>query len=157
MDSQGRVLSLLTAQNTANSVGFSIPVLPPRRVSVGAHWQTPVQITLDWTSPYPATVKATSTLEDFEWQDRYPTAKIRETYEGPATFYPGPGSALPAVSSQDIKFERVIYFAYNAGRVVRTQTTLSLTSTEPGLLNSAAGASGGYPGGPSGRRRLRRL
>lgn len=152
VDARGRVLSQLTSQNTASSVGFSVPVLPPRRVSVGAHWETPVEITLDWASPTPAKVTATSTLEDFEWQDRYPTAKIRETYEGPANFYPGPGSALPAISSREIKFERVFYFAYNAGRVVRTQTTVSLTSTDPGLLNaSPAGGPGGYPGGPGGR------
>ncbi len=164
VDDRGRVLSQLTSQNTASSVGFSIPVLPPRRVSVGAHWETPVEITLDWASPYPAKVTATSTLEDFEWQDRYPTAKIRETYEGPANFSPGPGSALPAIASREIKFERVFYFAYNAGRVVRTQTTLSLTSTDPGLLNASPtggpggfggpggypGGRGGYPGGPGG-------
>ena len=153
VNDQGRVLSKLTSENTPASVGFSIPVLPPRRVSVGAHWESPVKITLDWTSPYPATVTATSTLEDFEWQDRYPTAKIRETYEGPANFYPGPGSALPAIASQSIKFERIIYFAYNAGRVVRTQTTITLTSSEPNLLTapSQSGPGTGYPGGPGGR------
>ncbi len=150
VDDRGRVLSRLTAQNTADSVGFSIPVLPPRRVSVGAHWETPVEITLDWTSPNPAKVTATSTLEDFEWQDRYPTAKIRETYEGPANFYPGPGSALPALSSQSIRFERVYYYAYNSGRVVRTQTTVSLVSDTPGLLSAATASPGGYPGGGPG-------
>lgn len=147
VDVRGRVLRKLASENTPESIGFSIPVLPPRRVSVGAHWESPVQITLDWNSPTPATVTATSTLEDFEWQDRYPTAKIRETYEGPATFYPG--SALPGIASQEIKFERVIYFAYNAGRVVRTQTTISLTSMEPGLL-SAPSQSGFGQSGPGG-------
>ncbi len=146
VNARGRVLSKLTAQNTPESVGFSIPVLPPRRVSVGAHWETPVEITLDWNSPYPAKITATSTLEDFEWQDRYPTAKIRETYEGPATFYPGPGSALPALTNRSVRFERVYFYAYNAGRIVRTQTTISLISDTPGLL-SAATAAGGYPGG----------
>ena len=157
VNGRGQVISKLASENTPQSIGFSIPVLPPRRVSVGAHWESPVQITLDWTSPYPATVTATSTLEDFEWQDRYPTAKIRETYEGPANFYPGPGSALPSISSREIKFERIIYFAYNAGRVVRTQTTISLTSTDPGLLSASTpgglnspegfpGRGGGFPG-----------
>ena len=75
VNGRGQVISKLASENTPQSIGFSIPVLPPRRVSVGAHWESPVQITLDWTSPYPATVTATSTLEDFEWQDRYPTAK----------------------------------------------------------------------------------
>ncbi len=154
VDTRGRVLLKLASENTPESIGFSIPVLPPRRVSVGAHWESPVQITLDWNSPTPATVTATSTLEDFEWQDRYPTAKIRETYAGPATFYPGAGSALPAIASREIKFERIIYFAYNAGRVVRTQTTISLTSTEPGLLSAPGqlgpGGPGGFPAGPGG-------
>lgn len=149
VDARGRVLLKLASENTPESVGFSIPVLPPRRVSVGAHWESPVQITLDWHSPTPATVTATSTLEDFEWQDRYPTAKIRETYEGPATFYPSTGSAVPGIASREIKFERIIYFAYNAGRVVRTQTTISLTSTEPGLLSAPSQSGpGGYSGGP---------
>jgi hypothetical protein len=98
VDSQGRVLSTLQSQNSAASLGFSLPVLPARRVSVGAHWQSPVQATLDWTSPYPARLRATGTLEGFEWQDRYPTAKIRETYTGPAFFRPAPGSALPPAS-----------------------------------------------------------
>ena len=148
VDDRGRVISKPASENTPASIGFSIPVLPPRRVSVGAHWEAPVKITLDWTSPYPATVTATSTLEDFEWQDRYPTAKIRETYEGPANFSPGPGSALPAIASQNIKFERIIYFAYNAGRVVRTQTTITLTSNDPGLLSAPGGGAGQF-GEPS--------
>ena len=155
VDTRGRVLSSLTSQNKNNSLGFSIPVLPPRRVSVGAHWETPVQITLDWTSPNPATVTATSTLEDFEWQDRYPTAKIRETYTGPANLYPGPGSPLPPLAASDLKFERIIYFAYNAGRIVRMQTTLTLTSASPGLLSTGGGFGGGrvgsgYPGSGGG-------
>ncbi len=148
VDARGHVSSELESQNGANSLGFSIPVLPPRRVSVGAHWESPVKISLDWTSPAPETVLATSTLEDFEWQDRYPTAKIRETYTGPATFRPGPGSVLPPIASQDIHFERIIYFAYNAGRIVRMQTTLTLTTATPGLLSAPSGA-GGYPGSPS--------
>ena len=164
VDTRGRVLSSLTSQNKTNSLGFSIPVLPPRRVSVGAHWESPVQITLDWTSPNPTTVTATSTLEDFEWQDRYPTAKIRETYSGPANLFPGPGSPVPPLAAQDLKFERVIYFAYNAGRIVRMQTVLTLTSPAAGLLSTgggfgggrfggypgAGGFGGGYPGGGGG-------
>jgi len=150
VDARGHVTSELASQNGANSLGFSIPVLPPRRVSVGAHWESPVKISLDWTSPAPETVLATSTLEDFEWQDRYPTAKIRETYTGPATFRPGPGSVLPPLASQDIHFERIIYFAYNAGRIVRMQTMLTLTTATPGLLSAPTGL-GGYPGGPNRR------
>ena len=143
VDARGRVLSDLPSQNRGDAIGFSIPVLPPRRVSVGAHWESPVKLSLDWTSPTPVTVTATSTLEDFEWQDRYPTAKIRETYAGPAFFRPGPGSPLPPLSSPDIKFERVIYFAYNAGRVVRMQTTLSLVTSTPGLLSLGSAGGGG--------------
>ena len=41
VDARGRVLNTLTSENHGNSIGFSIPVLPPRRVSVGAHWQRP--------------------------------------------------------------------------------------------------------------------
>lgn len=148
VDTRGHILSEVGTQNGGTQLGFSIPVLPPRRVSAGAHWESPVKMTLDWTSPYPTTVTATSTLEDFEWQDRYPTAKIRETYTGPAKFIPGPGSPLPLILSQNIKFERVIYFAYNAGRVVRMETTLTLTTTAPGLLINSTTPGTGYPGDP---------
>ncbi len=156
VDARGRTLSDLESQNGIGSLGFSVPVLPPRRVSVGAHWQTPVKLALDWTGAAPATVTATSTLEDFEWQDRYPTAKIRETYTGPVNFPAGPGLGLPPMAAGDVKFERVIYFAYNAGRVVRTETTMTLTSTAPGLLVAPTtpgypgGGSPGYPGGSPG-------
>ena len=146
VDTRGHVLSEVGTQNGGEQLAFSLPVLPPRRVSVGAHWESPVKVTLDWTSPYPTSILATSTLEDFEWQDRYPTVKIRETYTGPANFIPRPGSPLPQIQSQNIKFERVIYFAYNAGRVVRMETTMTLTTTTPGLLVSAAAV--GFPGGP---------
>ncbi len=149
VDTRGRILSEVGTHNGGDQIGFSLPILPPRRVSVGAHWESPVQIALDWTSPYPTTVMATSTLEDFEWQDRYPTAKIRETYTGPVNFNPGPGSPLPPIQSQNIKFERVIFFAYNAGRVVRTETTLTLSTVTPGLLVNSAVAGGGFPGSSS--------
>ena len=146
VDSRGRVISELPFQNKPTALGFSIPVLPPRRVSAGARWESPISLTLDWVSPNPAKVTATSTLEDFEWQDRYPTAKIRQTYTGPVNFLPGAGSILPPIIAQNVKFERVIYFAYNAGRIVRMQTTVTLTTNSPGLL-TAGGSGGGYPGG----------
>ncbi len=123
---------------------------------MGAHWQTPVKLALDWTGAAPATVTASSTLEDFEWQDRYPTAKIRETYNGPVNFPAGPGLGLPLIAATDVKYERVIYFAYNAGRVVRTETTMTLTTTVPGLLVAPTtptgypGGSPSYPGGAPG-------
>jgi len=148
VDARGRTLSELESQNGAGSLGFSLPVLPPRRVSVGARWQTPVKLALDWTGAAPATVTATSTLEDFEWQDRYPTAKIHETYSGSVVFPAGPGLSLPPMVATDVKFDRVIYFAYNAGRVVRTETTMTLTSTAPGLLVAPTASPGGYPGSP---------
>ena len=148
VDTRGRVLSQVGTQNGGEQLAFSIPVLPPRRVSIGAHWESPVQMTLDWASPSPTTVTATSTLEDFEWQDRYPTAKIRETYTGPASFIPRPGSPLPLIQSQDIKFERIVYFAYNAGRVVRMETNLTLSSTAPGLLVNTATPGSAYPNSP---------
>jgi len=146
VDTRGDVLSTMGAQNGGNQIGFSIPVLPPRRVSIGAHWDTPVNMTLDWTSPNPTTVTATGTLEDFEWQDRYPTAKIRETYSGPANFVPGPGSVLPLIQAQDVRFERVIYFAYNAGRIVRMETTLTLTTTAPSVTPNSTAPGIAFPG-----------
>lgn len=158
----GSVIDTLPPLTPGDHFGFSIPVLPDRRVSVGDSWEAPVEVALQWASDKPASILAEARLEDFEWQDRYPTARIRETYSGPVVFYTDSGAR---VSLDNFTFERIIYFAYNSGRLIKTDTTVNvggLTSdqvSELGLNSTPAPTApqmggpfgpGGPPGGPGG-------
>lgn len=151
----GQVLGRMSPLSSGDHFGFSIPVLPARRVSKGDSWKSPVEIGLEWAASKPARLTAESRLEGFEWQNGYPTAKIRETYSGPVKFPSPPGSALPEISAPNVKFERVIYFAYNSGRLIKTDASLdvnaNLSSTQLSSLGiSTGGAGGGLPGGGGG-------
>lgn len=178
VDTRGDILGSMAPLSLGDHFGFSIPVLSARRVAVGDTWQAPVEMSLDWASTKPATVNAESRLEGFEWQGGYPAAKIRETYSGPVTFTPanslgalhggapaGLGGATGGLGSASngtitlptVNYERIVYFAYNSGRLVRTETTLTLTldstqmaslgfsGTATAVVPSYAPASGSYP------------
>ncbi len=166
VDTRGDILGSMAPLSMGDHFGFSIPVLSARRVSVGDTWQAPVQVSLDWASTRPATVNAESRLEGFEWQSGYPAAKIRETYTGPVTFpqmngtgaamsLPTPGlgagslgASTGEVTLPTVNYERIVYFAYNSGRLVRTETTITLTADNSQLAGLGfAGASIGP--GPS--------
>jgi hypothetical protein len=108
---------------------LELPLLPNAAVAIGQTWVTPHQ-RLDVPGVPPALqprVPLTNKLVDLEWDNGYPTAKVHQSYEG--------GSPLPGeiqfgsipVTSPQIKFERDIYFAYNAGRLVRTVRTITIT------------------------------
>lgn len=171
VDTRGSILGSMAPLSLGDHFGFSIPVLSARRVSIGDTWQAPVEVSLEWASLKPAAISAESRLEGFEWQDGYPAAKIRETYSGPITFmqasgtasassYPGAGltaaasgSANGAVTVPSVNYERIIYIAYNSGRLVRTETTLTLTignSQLPSLGFAGSAASSGASYSSSG-------
>lgn len=148
VDTRGDVLGSMAPLSMGEHFGFSIPVLSSRRVSVGDTWQAPVEVSLDWASTKPATVNAESRLEGFEWQSGYPAAKIRETYTGPMTFTQmnGNGAAISSpvsglglgagsITLPTVNYERIVYFAYNSGRLVRTETTVTLTADNSQLAS----------------------
>jgi hypothetical protein len=167
VNSLGDVLRELAPLSPGQHIGFSIPVLPNRRVAIGDSWQHPVRIALDWAGTETADVNAESRLDGFEWQNGYPTAKIRETYTGPVTFHiapavtsgygnPNPTATAPVTfDAQTVKYERIVYFAYGSGRLVRTETNIDITADlSPAMLStlgiSGAAGGGGMPGGYSG-------
>ncbi len=174
VDTRGNILGSMAPLSMGDHFGFSIPVLSARRVSVGDTWQSPVEVALDWASTKPIKIDAESRLEGFEWQSGYPAAKIRETYTGPMTFVPMNATAgvsqrfMPGISQSagtanssngsivfpTVNYERIVYFAYNSGRLIRTETTLTLTVDNSQLtgLGFAGGATGsGFAfGSPSG-------
>lgn len=147
---QGAVVSTMAPLSVGEHLGFSIPVFANRKVSVGDSWQAPVKVALDWAGKQTAQLKAESRLEDFEWQNGYPCAKVRETYTGPATFKLSPGGAK-IFDATTVKYVRVIFLAYGSGRLVHTETTADITADLSPTISSwlgigAGGAAGGYPG-----------
>lgn len=148
----GDVESHMAPLSPGDHFSFSLPVLPDRRISSGDSWQSSVDVSLDWATANPTTLKGVeSRLEDFEWQNNYPTAKIIETYSGPATFTPQPNSGLPSFKAQTVKYERVIYFAYNAGRVIKMDATMNISAdmnqAQITALGMGGAGSSGYGGG----------
>jgi hypothetical protein len=151
----GEVLSEMPALSPGDHFAFPIPVLPGRRVNVGDSWQAPIHVALDWAGTDPLTVTGEARLEDFEWQNGYPVAKIHETYSGAAKFPKSKNSKFSGAPVEDLKVDQTVYFAYNSGRMVRVEAnddiTVDLTSTEEAALNpfsghgsGAYGAGGGY-------------
>ena len=139
---------------------LELPVMPKAPVSVGQSWTTPHQ-RIDLPGIVPALqpkVTLTSTLVGLEWEGGYPTAKIHQVYNssgdvvGDSKLVKDAVFASTAISSPTLKYERDIYIAYNAGLLVRTVRTLSLTGRTPSAQNGqmGSGMAGGMPGGMSG-------
>lgn len=141
---------------------LELPLLPTNRVAVGDTWTTPNQ-RLDIPGLPPADqprVTLTNKLDGLEWEGGYPTAKIHQTFKG------GTKDLMFGsidVSSPSVEFDRVIYVAYKAGRLVKTVRTLTIagrTTTQLGSPTPSAGGAGpmmggamgsGYPGQTMGR------
>jgi hypothetical protein len=136
---------------------LELPLLPYSKVSVGDTWRTAGQ-RIDIPG-LPPVMQPRVTLDnkfvDLEWEGGRPTAKIRQTYEGPIgkTIQFGPIE----VTSPTVKYDRVIYLAYKSGTLVKTVRTLTITgrTTDPLTEYQGRGAgvnmAGGYPGMAGGR------
>jgi hypothetical protein len=132
--------------------GFPILQLPSRRVNVGDSWQCPIMASLQFSSDHLSLLPGQARLDSFEWQNGYPTAKITESYSGPATFtVTSSQGALPPVHANSVQLTRTVWFAYEAGMVVRSVTKMSsadmMGSNEVAALGSSTSAYG--PGQPS--------
>lgn len=158
VDARGVILSRELTSDLADHIGFAIPELPARRILIGASWQSPAQIPLNWDGSSAAYVMAECQLVGFEWQNNYPTAKIHETYSGPATFTSQPATAdhaaMPPMKASKVLLDRTIYFAYGSGRLIKsvTDTQVTLTLAQLAQLGGSLpvrgiSPGGGYPGG----------
>ena len=143
VDARGNVLSREETADDADHIGFPIPELPVRRVGKGDRWQANVQIPLTWDGASEANVTAECSLQGFEWQNNYPTAKVLEQYTGPAHFVArsatASGHVAPSLDASSVTFNRVIYFAYGAGRLIKSVTHSQVTLTSE-QLNALGGA-----------------
>jgi len=155
---EGELISEMAPLGPGNHFGFPVPVLPNRRVTTGDSWQTPIPFSIDWLGQNPIDVTGEGRLDDFEWQNGYPTAKIHETYNGSLKIPLTSKSPLAGATLDQLNIDRTIYFAYNSGRVIGlTETmdiTANLTAQQTAWLSSGGittnGYGGSYPGGPGG-------
>jgi hypothetical protein len=125
IDSYGHITTDNQPIGPGQHFGFPIAEFPPRRVNVGDSWETTIMVGLEWAVTSPTFLHGTARLDDFEWEDGYPTAKVVETYDGPARFtVDSQGVALPAADASHVHVTRTVWFAYEAGMLIRTETTL---------------------------------
>lgn len=192
IDRNGSVLVQNQPIGSGLHYGYGFDEFPDRRVSAGDSWQTQMMVSLPWAIDKMTTVRGQARLDDFEWENGYPAAKIVETYTGPATFRvdsgasgssgavggaPSMGPGAPPTSSSptgsndgqsvqasSVTLTRTVWFAYEAGMVVREETKLTanptgfaadvaeLTSPSPAQQSGGTSAGQGAPsmgGAPS--------
>ena len=116
---------------------------------VGSTWKTQAPILLEWATLDPPPMKiATNTLESLEWQDGYQTARIKQVFDGRANvpIYGGAGTMRNA----KVKMERIIWFAFRAGRVVRMETTTEVEGDAPASILAAMVPAAGVGGAGGG-------
>jgi hypothetical protein len=133
----GELVQNNQAFTAGDHLGFEVSELPNRRVSAGDSWQTHIRISIPWNTSKPTLLTATGLLEGFEWQNDYPTAKIVETYDGPATLYAGPEAAMIPITATNVHVARNIWFAYGSGRIVRETTSFTVTASVTATQYSA--------------------
>jgi len=151
----GDVLSYGTASASKPGAYIALPHidLGGGRRRVGSVWNTRAPILLEWaTLDQPPSVRVTNTLEGLEWQDGYQTARIKQTYKGKADvpIFGGAGK----IRNADVDMERTIWFGYKPGRIIRMDTTMTVSGDAPASTVSAmvpgaggGGGMGGYGGG----------
>ncbi|MGC4044198.1 MAG: hypothetical protein QM758_10400 [Armatimonas sp.] len=146
--SRGQVKESIVPSSDKPGAYVALPIidLGGQRRRIGSTWYTQAPVLLEWaTMDTPPLVTATNTLETLEWQDGYKTARIKQTYNGDGTvpLYGGLGKMTKA----KIKMVRTIWFAYNLGRVVRTETVTDVEGDGPADILSAMVPGAGIGGG----------
>lgn len=126
------------ASSTRPGAYVALPIidLGGGRRRVQQTWRTRVPVQLEWaTLDRPPLVTASNMLEGLEWQDGYQTARIRQTFKGKTTIpiYGGAGQMRNA----SVEMDRVIWFGFRAGRIVRMETTVQVSGDAPSDILSA--------------------
>ncbi|HEX5322908.1 MAG TPA: hypothetical protein VFW40_03920, partial [Capsulimonadaceae bacterium] len=164
VSSSGVTLVNNVAFTPGDHFGFPVPQFPNRRVNIGDSWESHIQVALGWSAIHPTTITGTAKLDSFEWQNGYPTAKIIETYDGPATFdltmnestqNQATAQGQPraqTVDASNVHISRTIWFAYNSGRIVHMETSMTvsadMTAEQVTALGGTTGAGMGALGAP---------
>ncbi len=117
-----------------------------QRRRIGSTWKTAAPVFLEWaTLDTPPMAVVTNTLESLEWQDKYQTARVKQTFEGrlDIPIYGGAGTMKRA----KVKMERIIWFGFKAGKIVRMETTTEVDGDAPASVLAAMVPSAGISGG----------
>lgn len=125
-----------------------LPLLPELRVKPGDTWTSWAYILLpDMPVERARKVLAQNKLEGVEWEGGYPTVKIRQTYEG--TLSGTLEFSNFALKDAKVKLDRTLWFAFNAGRLVRSEATIEIEGQVPtGVQPARLAGLGGMPGAP---------
>ncbi len=131
-----------------NVVG--LPLLPQDPVAVGETW-TQANQRLEIPGVPVALqprVAIVSKLEALEWEAGRPSAKIRQSYEGELPEPVRVGGML--ITTPTVAYEKVIYFAYKSGIILRTTRTLTIKGRTADAPMASPATAGGAPSGMMG-------
>lgn len=129
-----------------------LPILPELRVKVGDTWPTRAPILLpDMPIERAPRVTVQNRLEGVEWEGGYPTVRIRQTFEGTVSGRLEFSNFV--LQDAKVKLDRTLWFAFNAGRLVRSEGTVEIegqvpTGVAPTRLAGARGMPGMMAGAP---------
>lgn len=125
-----------------------LPILPELRVKPGDTWSSWVRILLpDMPVERARKVLAQNKLEGVEWEGGYPTVRVSQTYEG--TLSGTLEFSNYVLENPKVKLNRTLWFAFNAGRLVRSETTVEIEGQVPtGAQPARFAGMGGMPGAP---------
>jgi hypothetical protein len=127
VNSYGETLVEETPFSAGDHIGFSIVQVPARRITVGDSWDTKIEVSVPWASEKPTVLDGSARLDCFEWQDGYPTAKVIETYDGPATLFADTKATI-SFQADNVHLVRTYWFAYNSKRLVKSRTDMTIDS-----------------------------
>jgi hypothetical protein len=118
------------------------PLLPPTPVKVGDTWSSSIKLSPMFQGIDNLTLPAElvkHTLQGFEWQNNFPSAKIQSTFSGNTNVFV---QGVPTVYT--VSGTRTTYFDWRGGRVVQMIDDYQL------IANAAATGVLGGPGGTIG-------
>jgi hypothetical protein len=127
---------------------LDLPLLPANPVRINDKWQTPgVVLDIPGTAPKDQPkVTVNNTFEAVEYEGRYPTARIRQTYEGPLRQKSVIVNGYE-IEGPSVKFDRTIWVAYQSGTLVKVFRKLELSGKTAQMVDSTGGFSPGMGGG----------
>jgi hypothetical protein len=138
----------LSLQGIPISATIDLPKLPVDPKKVGSSWDSPGVVIDVPGVPRKEMPRVTvrSTFESVEWEGLYPTAKIHQTYKGPAGKRVLQVGSIP-IENASISFERDIYIAYEFGTLVKVDRKIEITGKTTAVVDPFAGGAPGMGGG----------
>lgn len=122
-DGCGRTQGFIESRAQGEALVVELPNLPVQRVRIGDQWADVDNVFQDWASGSNMSMNCSSTLEGVEWEGGYPCAKIKTIFSGTKKL---PNSTI-LTESIPMKGERITYFAFQVGKVISCETTVTLS------------------------------